>query len=107
MIQYGHFIRVKVLERLVLKHIQTCLLYTSYQLQRRAYCYLCQQKPDEMPQGKFRPLQFTEAGCRAEYTHCKKQHQQTIAKAYQCVVDADNDCPDLAAAKALRRLRNK
>ena len=60
-----------------------------------------------MPQGKFWTLQLPKAGCRAKHTHCKKQHQQTIAKAYQSVVDTDNDCPDFAAAKGFRRLRHE
>ena len=63
-----------------------------------------ESKPDKMPQGKFRTLQLPKAGCRAKHTHCKKQHQQAVSETYQCVMDADDNCPNLAAAKGFRRL---
>ena len=77
--------------------------HRGHQFHGTAYGNFGQQKADEMPQGKLWTLQITKAGGRAEHAHGKEQHQQTVAKGFQAVVDADDGIPDLPAPECLRR----
>ena len=64
-------------------------------------------KADEMPQGKFRPLDPPEGRRRLEHAHGKKQHQKAVADPYQGIADSRNDSPYFAALKGCRRLGNE
>lgn len=68
---------------------------------------LCQDKTDEVAQGKFRSLKVPEAGRTLEDAHGKEQYQQTVTHGLQSIIDVDDGCPDTSAPELLGRCGNQ
>ena len=79
----------------------------GHQLHSPANGYLCQNKANEMPQCKLRPLQFPEGRRRGKDADCKEQYEQAVADPDQSGVDVEDHAPDLPAFEGLRGLRDQ
>lgn len=60
-----------------------------------------------MPQSKLRALEIPKAGGALENAHGEEQDQEAVANTYHGGVDAGDGGPNVAALKALRRLRQQ